>query len=415
MTITALPNNHRILLSLALTQAFNMLAVPISFLVATLTIVELANGNSAWTGVPGALTTVGSAVAAYFVGRRISNLGYRKLLFIAAALGMLGSMVAGFSSWQRTFFPFLCAFLFLGMAIGLISLSRYAAVETSEPKKRAQSLGRVVIGSTLGAISGPLLVQPSGVMAVALGLPILFGPWLAIFMCFLSLFFVNYFLLRPEPKNWPSPMNEAQEKSTKIIPDNTPNQHSSIFQSRILLPLLAMMAAQIAMVLIMTITPLHMRHCYHPVNTISIVIMAHFLGMFGLSPFSGWIADRLGRMATIGLGGLLLTISCILAIRATQQLPLILVLFLLGLGWSFCFIGGSSALSEALSQEERGKILGITEAIISISSGIASLSSGILFATFSFPFLAMVGISVSILPTLIFCVSRRKSNLVSAH
>jgi MFS family permease len=152
------------------------------------------------------------------------------------------------------------------------------------------------------------------------------------------------------------------------------------------------------MVLVMAITPLHMHHHHHPMGTISAVITAHFLGMYGLSVLSGWLADRLGRMRTVGLGGVVLAVSCILAPFSRAMPMLMAALFLLGLGWSFCFLGGSAALAEGLAEGERGRIQGFTEAMVSLSSGVASLSSGLLFAAFGFTAMTMVGLAVSTLP-----------------
>ena len=144
-------------------------------------------------------------------------------------------------------------------------------------------------------------------------------------------------------------------------------------ERRILLPIGSMVAAQVAMVLVMAITPLHMHSHHHPMGTISTVITAHFVGMYGLSVLSGWLADRMGRMRTVGLGGVVLAASCILAPISRGTGLLMAALFLLGLGWSFCFLGGSSALSEGLAETQRGKIQGFTEALVSLSAGFASL------------------------------------------
>jgi MFS family permease len=169
--------------------------------------------------------------------------------------------------------------------------------------------------------------------------------------------------------------------------------------------MVSMVSAQAAMVLVMAITPLHMHHHHHPMGTISAVITAHFLGMYGLSVLSGWLADRLGRMRAVGLGGVVLAVSCVLAPLSRTTPMLMAALFLLGLGWSFCFLGGSSALAEGLAEGERGRIQGFTEALVSLSSGVASLSSGLLFAAFGFTTMTLVGLGVSALPLVCFLAS----------
>lgn len=410
------PRNRGIILSLAFTQALNSACVPISVIVASLTVVELAAGNGRWAGVPSSVGMMGGALASFVAGRVLPTVGYRKVLFFAALSGMAGSALAAFSSVQELLIPFLAAFILIGMAIGLIGLSRYAAAESSEPSARARSMGRVVLGSTAGAILGPLLVAPSGGLAEEMGLPNLVGPWLAAFLCYGASLANTFLFLRPEPKVLARLRTAAADRPTVSVAagapavepagapaaEPAPSLWSLLGRRRILLPVGSMVAAQVAMVLVMAITPLHMHSHHHGMGTISRVITAHFIGMYGFSILSGWLADRLGRMPTVGLGGLVLASSCLLAPLSHDHLSLMAALFLLGLGWSFCFLGGSTALSEGLAENERGRVQGLTEALVSLSSGTASLSSGVLFASFGFPAMTLIGLAASGLPLLLF-------------
>lgn len=409
MDTVPVPSPKRLIFSLALSQALNSACVPISVIVASLTVVELSGGNGRWAGVPTALGMLGGALASFFAGRWLPKVGYRKVLFFACLAGMGGSSLAGFASVRQLFFPFLAAFLAYGMAIGLIGMSRYAAAEASEPSARARSMGMVVMGATAGAILGPLLVDPFGRLAAALGLPLLSGPWLAVFLCYGLALLNTFVLLRPEPKEL-ARLRSARSAAAgpSAAPPSRPLTLGALLaRPRVFLPMISMISAQSAMVLVMAITPLHMHHHHHAMATISGVITAHFLGMYGLSPLSGWLADRMGRMPTVGLGGLVLAVSCVMAPRVAGTGGLMAALFLLGLGWSFCFLGGSSALAEGLSEQERGKVQGFTEAMVSLSSAGASLSSGLLFASFGFGPMTVVGLVASALPLLCYLAATR--------
>lgn len=415
MDNSSLPGNRKIIISLALSQALNSACIPISVIVASLTIVELSGGNGRWAGVPSALGMLGGALTSFLAGRQLPRVGYRKVLFFACLAGMGGSALAGFSSVRGYFLPFVGAFFFYGMAIGLIGMSRYAAAESSAPTARARSMGLVVVGATAGAIIGPLLVAPFGRLAETAGLPRLSGPWLASFLCYGAALINTYFLLRPEPKVLARMRGLAAGPAPAAAPPRTLSLASLLAQPRVFLPMGSMVAAQAAMVLVMAITPLHMHSHHHPMGTISTVITAHFVGMFGLSVLSGWLADKLGRMPTVGLGGVVLAASCILAPLSRSTPVLMTALFLLGLGWSFCFLGGSSALSEGLAEGERGKVQGFTEALVSLSSGIASLASGLLFAAFGFTTMAWMGLGVSVLPLLFFLAASFRPRLIPAR
>src|SRR6266536_3208022 len=119
------------------------------------------------------------------------------------------------------------------------------------------------------------------------------------------------------------------------------------------LALTAMVIGQMVMVLVMSVTSLHMHHHTHGLDDVSLVIMAHTLGMFGLSIVNGALIDRLGRKAAIGAGAALLIAGSLLAPVSLMTAWLALALFLVGLGWNLCYIAGSSLLSDTLAPAER--------------------------------------------------------------
>jgi MFS family permease len=114
------------------------------------------------------------------------------------------------------------------------------------------------------------------------------------------------------------------------------------------LALVVMAVSQMAMVAVMTMTPLHMRdHGHAELSTL--VISVHVLGMFGLAPLIGGWADRFGRIRSVGAGAAILGLGTIATVVAGYIPVLLFVgLFLLGLGWSFALIAGSALLTESL-------------------------------------------------------------------
>jgi MFS family permease len=73
-------------------------------------------------------------------------------------------------------------------------------------------------------------------------------------------------------------------------------------------------------------------------------------------------------------------------------------LFLLGLGWNFCFVGGSTLLSDHLSPAERARTQGVNDLLIGLTTAAASLGSGLIFASTSFVIMAMIGIALALVP-----------------
>ena len=152
------------------------------------------------------------------------------------------------------------------------------------------------------------------------------------------------------------------------------------------------------MVVVMVVTPVHMHDHNHALKSISLVIMAHTLGMFGLSWVTGWLVDKVGRPKMILGGGLVLSLACFMAPFSTSVLWLAVALFLLGLGWNFCFVAGSTLLSDRLRREEKGRVQGLTDTMINISSGIGNISSGLIFAALGFSAMSWLAIILGLIP-----------------
>ena len=154
------------------------------------------------------------------------------------------------------------------------------------------------------------------------------------------------------------------------------------------------------MVMVMVITALHMREHQHGLGSVSLVISAHTFGMYGFSIISGRLADRLGRGPVIITGAATLLLACLAAPLSPNVLPLSISLFLLGLGWNFCFVGGSTLLADQLSPSERARIQGFNDLLVGLASAIASVTSGVIFAALGFTIMALAAAAFSLAPLL---------------
>jgi MFS family permease len=160
----------------------------------------------------------------------------------------------------------------------------------------------------------------------------------------------------------------------------------------------AMVIGQMVMVMLMVITSLHMREHDHGLASISAVISAHTLGMFAFSVVSGRLADRWGRGPVILLGASLLVLAGLTAPLSPDVLPLAVSLFLLGLGWNLCFVGGSSLLSDQLRPEERGRTQGFNDLLIALGSAVGSLGSGVVFVSVGYGVMGAIGSALALVP-----------------
>jgi len=412
-TVISPADQRRTVATLFTTQSLFSAATIAAFTLASIVAADLS-GQDSLAGVPSTVLMLGRAAAAYPVGALMDRAGRRTgftVGFIVAGLGLLLSALA--VDWGS--FLFFCAgSLLLGAGRSASEQGRFVAAEVYPQGQRARVMGILIFAGTIGSVGGPLLVVPATHLAEGLSLRVDAGPYLlgAILMGLATL--VVFSLLRPDPKVLGA-LLEKRENAGRPTPVQTSTRPlRQIFaQDSVRVALAAMVIGQLVMTLLMVITPLHMRHNNQTTAAISGVIMAHTMGMFGLSALTGWLIDRLGRAPMIILGALVLASAALLAPLSTDIPLLAMSLFLLGLGWNFCFIAGSSLLSDALKSQERGRVQGASEALVALASGVGSLGAGGVFAAGGMGAVAVVGLAFSLaLAAWAFWGSRRHSPVV---
>jgi MFS family permease len=156
--------------------------------------------------------------------------------------------------------------------------------------------------------------------------------------------------------------------------------------------------AQMAMVVPMSITSVHMKAHQHPLTSVSLVISAHTFGMYAFSIISGRMADRRGRGPVIILGSAVMVLSCLMAAPSINLLPLSVALFLLGLGWNFAYVAGSTLLADQLSPGERAKTQGFNDLALNLSSGASQVGSGVVFAIGGYGVMALTAAAFGLVP-----------------
>ncbi len=361
------------------------------------------HGDATLGGVPTAAATIGTAAAATLISGLMLRVGRRRGLLLGLGIGLVGGVAAVGAVIADSIVLLLIASALTGFANGVGNLGRYIAADLVPPARRASAIGMVVWGATLGAVSGPNLVDPAADLAAFVGVPALAGAYI-LTVGFLALaMLLGFFLLRPEPYELadPSALEHHGDRPSASL-------GGLLVQPAVLVALVTLVAGQVVMVLIMTMTPIHLTDHGHGLATVGFVLSAHTFGMFALSPISGRLTDRFGSAVVIAGGLGVLAIAALLAALAPADggLILTLALFLLGWGWNLGFVAGSTLLTRGLALGERTRIQGLADGMIWSSAALASLSSGVVVAGASYTALGFLAIGLLVVPSVLLLARR---------
>jgi len=155
--------------------------------------------------------------------------------------------------------------------------------------------------------------------------------------------------------------------------------------------------------LLMAATPLAMDICGLPFSDAAFVLQWHVLGMYGPSFFTGGLIKRFGVLSIL-IAGVVLMFLCIgLALSGITLMHFWWALFLLGVGWNFLYIGGTSLLTETYRPEERAKVQGSNDFAVFGVQAVSSVSAGALVLgggwntlnLYAIPVVAAIGVAVT--------------------
>lgn len=346
--------------------------------------------DTPWGGIATATVTTGSAFMSQLLARIMSKSGRRVGLQTGYSLAIVGGLIAGLGVQRSSLTIFLLGLFLYGNGQASNLLARYAATDLALPQERAQAMSKILFASTFGAVLGPVLVVPAQWAGQEwFGWQKYTGPWVFAAIFFIGALVNIYMRLRPDPLELSGGL-----RSQAAVGVTTPRLTEAL---RIIcssrsgrVALMAMVVSQVTMVAVMTMTPVHLKaHGHESIS--SYVISLHIAGMYAFSPLVGRFSDARGRLPTILVGGILLVCATILAaIAGEAAVVLFPALWLLGIGWSFALIGGSSLLVDSVPTESRVTVQGSADVMMSLCGGIAGFSSGFIRKAIGFHMLSSI-------------------------
>ena len=320
--------------------------------------------DKTWATFPIFLTNLGLMLVTLPAALLMGSVGRRIGFSLGACLGILGAGLSFFGIWQQSFLM-LCIGAFLQGGSGAFAWHyRFAAADSATTDFRAKALSLVMAGGVLAGFIGPQTAK----WAVDLMQPILFAGVYAV----LGVFAFGMLLLMqlvdiPHEKTADSgrggrPMSEIARQPAFIT------------------ALLSSMFGFATMTLVMSATPLAMKACGFNFNDSATVIQWHVVAMFLPSFFTGHLISRFGILPIIAVGAVLEIGCAMVNFSGIAFENFVLANILVGLGWNFCYLGGSTLVTTTYRPEEKAKVQGVHDFCVYTTTATAAALSGTLQA-----------------------------------
>ncbi len=402
---------------LSLSSVAGRASMSAAFTVAALALTELWD-TVAWAGLSTVAITLGTAASSAWLSSLMDRSGRRLGFLVGFAVAAAGTIGAAAALVAGSIVGFLVGLAAVGVGQAATNLCRYGATDLAAPGTASRAISIVVFASTFGAAAGPLLVGPTSGIGADRGWSEYVGPFLggAVFYGLAALIIAA--LLRPDPlltaralaaatlASAPSAAGApgtagatgtTDDATTIVTPERQGALAALVATSPGALGLGGLVVSQAVMVMVMSMTPLHMDAHGHGGGIIGLVISLHTVGMFAFAPIAGWAADRFGCERMIAVGAAVLAAATAVTALAGEA-PAVLMfpgLFLLGLGWSFAMVASSSLINASVTEQHRVGAQGAADVATSIASGGGALAAGHVFAMEGFHVLSMIGIVTS--------------------
>lgn len=381
-----LDQQRKVVRTLSVAQILNGVGTSGTVAAGSLLVTSISKSESL-AGLAQTTSVLGAAAMALPLAK-LTQLGGRRLSLMSGYLiGVVGAVLAILGGTHKILFLMLTGAFMVGAASASGYQARFAAIDLATPENRSRNLSFVVWGSTVGAVTGPNLMEPAGNFAHFLHLPRLVGPYFIAAISLALASIVVFFFLKPDPY---LTANMAKDGVTQKKHETTRAALKHIREiPHALFAITAVGVGHLAMVSIMVMTPVHMSHVDVTLSVIGLVISVHVLGMYAFSPLVGALSDKLGRVRVIQIGVIILLAAAIIAGLSPAMNPFTLGigLFLLGLGWSCTLIAGSTHLSESVSVEMKPSSQGASDLVMNLMGAIGGASSGVIISILSFGWL----------------------------
>lgn len=336
--------------------------------------------NKAFSTLPLSMMVVAVAATTIPATMLMRRVGRRKGFAMSSISAALAVLVAVIALKQSSFILFIISTMMFGINMAFTQQYRYAAAESVPSKYVPRAVSFVLLGAIGGAFLGPELATRGQSWIASI-------PYAGSMLALCALFILQSALFLTLGAAGEHAEHEALQSERPL--------GEIVRQPLFMVAVLGGTVGYGLMTLVMTATPLsmHINDGYSLQQTAG-VIRAHVLGMYVPSLFAGFLIEKVGvtRLMFVGAFGLLA--ASIIGLQGHAVMHYWWALVLLGVGWNFLYVGGTTLLTYTYSMAERFRAQAVNEFLVFGTSATASLLAGTVMHFFGWSTLMLVPIPI---------------------
>ena len=357
---------YRTLIVLLAAQCFGQTAAPILVLLGGLIGAQIAPSANLMT-LPLAFMIIGTAATTAPASMFMARVGRKIGFLFGSGLAVFASLLAALGVYQQSFAVFCLAAFLIGSYLAFLQQYRFAVAESVAPDAVPKSLSILMLAGIVAALLGPEVGRRFSSVD---GLPDFVGSFLGLAVMMAMSFFILLLFFRDTEIQ--ADTSAGDERPLGLV----------LRQPTVILAIASAVVGYTIMSLIMTATPVSMHELdQHSLDATTWVVQSHILAMDIPSFFSGFLIARFGVLRIIQCGFLLMLICVVVGWGRPELMHYFGSMVLLGVGWNFLFLGGTTLLTQSYRISERFKVQATNDFLIFGLQAVGSLGAGVLLAT----------------------------------
>jgi len=316
-------------------------------------------------------TALSTAPMSMLMQKKSRRFGFR----LGSLFGVMGGVLGAASLYIESFWLLCVAGAFMGPFQASAQYYRFAAAESVPAAEAPRAISMVLVGGLLAAVITPSITTWLNLQfseTIYMGAFVFIAGAAAMVLVPLAFF-------APLDKPLSSDDATSKEKDARTLAEvaRTPKFIVAVVNASL---------GYAMMAFVMTATPLAIQDHGFSTDIASRVIQGHVIAMFLPSLFTGSLIGRFGIFPILFCGQLLFATAFLVALAGNEVWHFSVALLALGVGWNFCFVGGSSLLTEAHRDSEKGKVQGLNEFLVFGMSAVASFAAGVILSRYGWGF-----------------------------